>query len=294
MTRHSKKNTDGAVFTYHERRKMDHGSSHLRLPAAAIKPWHRCALTLSPPVHPVITPQGVLYDREAILKNMLSQKAANRAVRTASAVAAARARNDTREKEAAQLAERELAFSLSQEMVHAPESVPNTVKDESEGGGVASNFWLPGSKARDGAGDGRVAKRRQGKDIKHTKCPVTGKRLRARDLISLVLETHKSGLPPAGEQTEVAKGIDEVYLCPVCQTTLVNAVKPVALRTGTVLCMRCVTEFVVKDGRDPRTGVDIDATLDVIPVNNSGTAFAGSAPDDLGSKRATLYRPSAR
>lgn len=92
-----------------------------------------------------------------------------------------------------------------------------------------------------------------------------------------------------------AKPVDVVnvamFICPLCQTALTNASKPVALRTGSVLCAKCVDSFVKKEQRDPITGKEIDITCDVILINNSGTGFVGST-DDPNSKIARIYKPS--
>lgn len=78
MTRHGKNCTAGAVYTYHERKKdaeqSGFGSKNLRLGKDSVKDFDCCSLTLQPCRDPVITPDGFLYDKEAILESLVHQK----------------------------------------------------------------------------------------------------------------------------------------------------------------------------------------------------------------------------
>ena len=78
MTRHGKNCTNGAVYSYHERRKdakaSGFGSEKARFSKDSIKGFDCCCLTLQPCDNPVVTKQGWLYDKEAIIKYMLEKK----------------------------------------------------------------------------------------------------------------------------------------------------------------------------------------------------------------------------
>lgn len=78
MTRHGKNCTAGTVYTYHERKKdtqkSGYGSKAVRLGKDSVKNFDCCSLTLQPCREPVVTPDGFLYDREAILECLLHQK----------------------------------------------------------------------------------------------------------------------------------------------------------------------------------------------------------------------------
>ena len=78
MTRHGKNSTASAVYSYHERQKdtksSGYGSKSVRLGKDSVKDFDCCCLTLQPCRDPVITRDGYLYDREAILECMLHQK----------------------------------------------------------------------------------------------------------------------------------------------------------------------------------------------------------------------------
>ncbi|XP_069630871.1 nitric oxide synthase-interacting protein [Haliaeetus albicilla] len=71
MTRHGKNCTAGAVYTYHEKKKdtaaSGYGTQRVRVGRDAVKDFDCCCLSLQPCRDPVVTPDGFLYEREAIL-----------------------------------------------------------------------------------------------------------------------------------------------------------------------------------------------------------------------------------
>lgn len=52
--KHSKNNTDGAVFTHHERRLAGYGTQKQRLGTDSQNPFGYCCLSLKPVVDPVV------------------------------------------------------------------------------------------------------------------------------------------------------------------------------------------------------------------------------------------------
>ncbi|UJR09298.1 hypothetical protein I4U23_013541 [Adineta vaga] len=81
MTRHSKNSTANAVYTYHEKQKDSstggYGTTQMRLSKDAIKEFDCCNLTLQPCRDPVITKDGYLFDKQAILEYIIHQKKLN-------------------------------------------------------------------------------------------------------------------------------------------------------------------------------------------------------------------------
>merc|ERR1712035_296332 len=78
MTRHGKNCTAGAVYTYHEKKKdtaaSGYGTQSIRLGKDAIKDFDCCCLSLQPCQNPVVTQDGYLYEKQAILEYILHQK----------------------------------------------------------------------------------------------------------------------------------------------------------------------------------------------------------------------------
>lgn len=78
MTRHGKNNTASPCYTYHERQRdtsySGYGTQRLRLGKDSVKDFDACSLTLQPCRQPVITPLGILYEREAVLEYIIQKK----------------------------------------------------------------------------------------------------------------------------------------------------------------------------------------------------------------------------
>ncbi|PIO28511.1 hypothetical protein AB205_0016450 [Aquarana catesbeiana] len=78
MTRHGKNCTAGAVYTYYEKRKdtaaSGYGTQTVRLSRDAVKDFDCCCLSLQPCKDPVVTPDGYIFEKEAILEYILHQK----------------------------------------------------------------------------------------------------------------------------------------------------------------------------------------------------------------------------
>uniref|UniRef100_V9IMG2 Nitric oxide synthase-interacting protein n=1 Tax=Apis cerana TaxID=7461 RepID=V9IMG2_APICE len=78
MTRHARNCTAGAVYTYHEKKKdaaaSGYGTNTQRVGKDSVKDFDCCCLTLQPCRNPVITKDGYLFDKEAILEYVLTKK----------------------------------------------------------------------------------------------------------------------------------------------------------------------------------------------------------------------------
>ena len=78
MTRHGKNSTANPVYSYHERKKdtkvSGYGTKNERLGKDSIREFDCCSLTLQPCREPVVTLDGYIYDKEAILECLLHQK----------------------------------------------------------------------------------------------------------------------------------------------------------------------------------------------------------------------------
>nr|CAD7408957.1 unnamed protein product [Timema cristinae] len=78
MTRHARNCTAGAVYTYHEKKKdaqaSGYGTNTQRIGKDSVKDFDCCSLTLQPCRNPVITKDGYLFDKEAILEYICTKK----------------------------------------------------------------------------------------------------------------------------------------------------------------------------------------------------------------------------
>ncbi|KAH8929384.1 hypothetical protein BT69DRAFT_1311195 [Atractiella rhizophila] len=76
MTRHSKNNTAGSAFTYHERQSLnvDYGSKRQRLGAESMLQFDSCTLCQSSAREPMVCEEGHLYCKECVLSDLVVQK----------------------------------------------------------------------------------------------------------------------------------------------------------------------------------------------------------------------------
>lgn len=291
MTRHAKNCTAGTVYTYHERKKdtkkSGYGSKAVRFGKDSVKDFDCCSLTLQPCRDPVITPDGYMYDREAILECLLHQK--TEAARKMKAYEKQKKKQQA--EEAGKMEEKERSkvesfvslekrittkpkstFTVSKEKSATGDSVqmvdemPSTStgssNSESKGKNLPS-FWVPSLTPQ---AEPTLLKKPDTK----TFCPMSGKPLRIKDLIPVKLTPidDRDGRPM------VAKS--ERYKCAVTHDTLGNSVPCAVLKnSGHVVTMDCIEKLIRKDMLCPFTGSQLKDS-DIIPLQRGGTGFAGS------------------
>lgn len=290
MTRHSKNNTDGAVFTYHEKRAAGFGSEKMRLGSDSVRSFDCCCLSLMPCRHPMVSPDGYLFDQEYIYENLLKQKKAIKArvqewERQEEGRKHELQEEDERRKE---MQRREFSqLETGEKIPVAVDDTTNTTKVNSHGVDVTNalknNFWLPTNTPL-------AEKTLLEKPDLRTKNPISNKTLRVKELIAVKFT-------PINRDSKKERTTEEEnkygrYMCPVCSRSLTNSVKSAVLRpTGAVICMECVDRFVRKDSKDPMTGKNLNLSRDIIRLQSGGTAYAASAGGD---KEVTKYKPAMR
>lgn len=78
MTRHSRNCTANSVYSYHEKKRdaaaSGYGALAARYGKDGVKDFDCCCLSLHPCKTPVITSEGYLFEREALLEYILTKK----------------------------------------------------------------------------------------------------------------------------------------------------------------------------------------------------------------------------
>ena len=78
MTRHGKNNTASPCYSYYERQRdaknSGYGTQRQRMNKDSVKDFDACSLTLQPCKQPVITREGILFDKEAVLEYIIQKK----------------------------------------------------------------------------------------------------------------------------------------------------------------------------------------------------------------------------
>lgn len=287
MTRHARNCTAGTVYTYHERKKdtsaSGYGTQSQRVGKDSVKDFDCCCLTLQPCKNPVLTPQGYLYDKEAILEYILHQKC--EIARRLKAFQKQKLKSQSEMEELAK-AEQELKTGqfLEQEG-HPITSKYNAEKAASAQAreGSLSNmeagqshrlpsFWIPSLTPK------AAASKLQKPDEK-VRCPMSGDVLRLKDLISVRFTPINDRDSKTSLITKSAR-----YVCPVTNDVLGNSVPCAVLKTsGNVVTMECVEKIIKKDMVDPTCGKPL-TDKDIIPLKRGATGFSGTSSNLIASK----------
>ncbi|XP_022829210.1 nitric oxide synthase-interacting protein homolog [Spodoptera litura] len=273
MTRHARNCTAGAVYTYHEKKKdaaaSGYGTQSERLGKDSIKNFDCCSLTLQPCRNPVITKEGYLFDKEAILKYLVAKK--NEYSRKLSKYEKQLKKEEAEKAELAaaekesnliKFMNREKNISSNNQQAEASTS-SSSVSNLSNGKAKKlPSFWLPSELP-----DAKITKIEKPDSTVY--CPISGKPLKMKDLIDVKWTLVND---PDDKKSLIAK--ENRYMCPVTHDILSNAVPCAIIRTtGDVVTMECVEKIIKKDWLHPLTG-DKLKEKDIIPLQRGGTGYA--------------------
>ncbi|KAK7076894.1 hypothetical protein SK128_002408 [Halocaridina rubra] len=288
MTRHSKNCTASSVYSYHEKKKdakvSGYGSLNVRYGKDGVKDFDCCSLSLHPCRDPVITPDGYLFDRESILEYIITKKnEINRKIKEFEKQCK-KEENELAELGAAEhrsqvekFLSTEKAVASASQAAQKGESSKGNSNEPSVSNMVAGrdkklpSFWIPS--LTPGNKETKLKK-----PEKTVYCPISGKPLKAKDLLPV-----KFTLADPNSKSSL-EGQRERYKCPVTGDILRNNVTCAILKpTGDVVTMECVS-LIKKDMIHPLTGQPLKES-DIIELQRGGTGFA-SANDQLISKKA--------
>ncbi len=266
MTRHGLNATNSSVYSYHERRKdqkaAGYGTEKMRLGRDAIKGFDCCSLTLQPTQRPVITPQGFIFDKEAILSYILEkkkeytkkmeeyerQKATEMDESRDFAAAEKEAQRQRFEQIEKSIVTKRAADAKSDAAAAASTSRDDALLGVSNMAGERKRqlpaFWMPcmGPEAK---------KTRLEKPDKTVYCPISRKPIRVKDLIDV--QWSETTDPDDAKVSLIAR--QERYKCAVTGDVLNDSTPCAVLRpTGHVVTVDCVEQIIKKDWRHPLTG----------------------------------------
>ncbi|KFM66436.1 Nitric oxide synthase-interacting protein, partial [Stegodyphus mimosarum] len=279
MTRHARNCTAGAVYTYHEKKKDNkacgYGTLQSRIGKDSVKDFDCCCLTLQPCRNPVVTPDGYLYDKEAILEYIIHQK--KEIARRMKEYEKQQKKEAERMAELAKAEEESKAqkfIEMEKSIVSKPvastsngisdaacSSISNTSNGRDK---VLPSFWIPSLTP-----DAEKVKIK--KPEKSVLCPMSGKPLKAKDLIPV----HFTEVNHPDDKRALITRKDR-YMCAVTHDVLGNSVPSAVLRTsGNVVTMECVEKLIKKDMIDPTNGQKLKEE-DIIPLQRGGTGYAST------------------
>lgn len=276
MTRHARNCTAGAVYTYHEKKKdaaaSGYGTNTQRVGKDSVKDFDCCCLTLQPCRNPVITKDGYLFDKEAILEYILTKK--REYTRKLKEYEKQKQRIEVESQE--QTANEELKklqdFLKGEKTIvsHGSNAADNASVSNMRNGKdkVLPSFWIP-SKTPEAK---EAILQKPNKTIY---CPVSGNPLKVTDLLPVKFTQIQD---PDDKRSLIVK--QARYMCPITHDVLGNNVPCAVIRTtGDVVTVECVEKLIKKDWINPLDSSKL-APSDIIPMQRGGTGYA-SVNDSL-------------
>ncbi|XP_014215139.1 nitric oxide synthase-interacting protein homolog [Copidosoma floridanum] len=278
MTRHARNCTAGAVYTYHEKKKdaaaSGYGTNSQRVGKDSLRDFDCCCLSLQPCRNPVITKDGHLFDKEAILEYILTKKKEY----TRKLKEYERQKKKQEEQSQEQTANDEL--QKLQNFLKREKTIcsKKTDKTDEEASSSVSNmnngrdkhlpsFWIP-------------SKTPEAKELILTKpdkniyCPVSGKILKMKDLLEIKFTQVND---PDDKKSLIVKSAR--FMCPITHDVLSNSTPCAVIRTtGDVVTMECVEKIIKKDWINPLDGTKITEE-DIIPLQRGGTGYSAANAD---------------
>jgi len=285
MTRHGKNSTAGAVYTYHEKQKdsqkSGYGTNSQRLGKDSVRSFDCCCLSLQPCRHPMITPDGFLYDKESLLEYIITKKNENsrkmkefeRQRRLEESEAALQVQQETQAK-VSKFVQQEKDITVKStfdtKKVEAGTSISNMVGGKAD---KVPSFWIPSQTPQ-------AKKSVAVKPDQTVYCPMSGRPLKMKDMIVVKFTEIKD---PSDMRSTIVK--DARYMCPVTRDTLGNSVPCAVIRTtGDVVTMDCVEKIIKKDWIHPLSGQKL-TEKDIILLQRGGTGYS-STNEHLEAKQA--------
>lgn len=280
------------ALTYAEKKALGFGTVQERIGKDSQGNYYDCCLTLQAAVDPVVTPDGYLFSKEAILENLLQQKKIIKRKTAAWEAQQAEEQQQEAEKAAVEEQARLIAFDRQNHMgisERTANSIRSALQEEAahmhdEKGAstviaIHENekrmkemkaFWLPSMTPS--------AKAKVDKPDQHTLCPATGKKLRLKDLIPVRF-------------TPVPEGESGRHMDPVTKDTFTNTSRLVVLKsTGDVVLKDTWEKCIKPDGS--YQGKRIKES-DVIELRTGGTGFAGRDGERLQVKKHFALGPGS-
>lgn len=272
MTRHARNCTAGAVYTYHEKKKdaaaSGYGTQNERVGKDSVKSFDCCSLMLQPCRNPVVTKEGYLFDKEAILEYIINKKSEyNRKLKQYEK----QLKKEDSEKAELAAAEKEanlIKFMNREKNISShdkSEAGPSTSSVSNLANGKDKqlpSFWIPSQLP-----DAKLSKVQKPDPTVY--CPISSKPLKMKDLIEVNWTLVND---PDDKKSLIAK--ENRYMCPVTHDILSNAVPCAVIRTtGHVITLECFEKIIKKDWIHPLTGEKLKEK-DIIYLQRGGTGYA--------------------
>lgn len=265
MSRHSLNRTDRPFATYAERVEAGFALTRSeKLDTSSQLPFGYCCLALKPAKEPMATPYGHIFDREFILEHLVTQKKElleKRADYEAQEKKKALQRKQDDDEETAKKLQE---FDNQEKGAGALKEVSLTTSrtefaDKDKRKERDHNFWVccdaPEAKPTD-----------LQKESTTTKCPISGKKLRMKDLIPIDFEIADQKLLDTG-------GGRGMYCCALTKKPITHQKVVLIKPSGQVILESCVKDCVLPSMTCPVTSKKLQKS-DIVPLVAGFTGFS--------------------
>lgn len=307
MARHSKHSNDRSFYSHNERKDAGFAGNRKEiLGSDCFLPFGFCCLSLKPPKNPVVTPDGYIYDREHILEYLLTQKlelqSKAKKFEAQEQRKARKVQADIAAEEVQKIVEFQEADQglLSQDLRHKraidkSEAAKARLVEANGGyrGVIEDDAERPEKRLR--AGELLVidkSKQREksfwakectpnsaptdlAKVDTTVRCPMSGKKLKVKDLVPLKFDVT--------DQKILDKGGDKgVFCCAISKHPIVHQKAVLIKPSGQVVMESVLKDMVLKDMVCPITSIKLSGPEDILKLQAGGTGF--SAHNDIEAK----------
>lgn len=281
------------AMTYAEMKTLGYGTAYERLGKESIGNFDDCRLTLQTANDPVCTPAGIIYSKKAILEALIYQKKnIKRKLEVWDDFEKKEGENTTERlelKEHAKLVEFERLNHMGWSLYKAKKAANKILENKHAkeqiivSGGVNIDVYRERMKELKSFWGRSVTPNieptpslTQGKSKNCTICPITGAKLRLKDLIPLKF----TRAPVDNHATEP----DTKYMDPISRDIFTNCSRLVCLRsTGEVILYDTFKKFV--EPEETRNGF---VTKDIIELQNGGTGYVAHDGKALNASKHTF------
>lgn len=310
-TRRSKNQNLKGCYTYHEKQKdkqqMQYGDFERRLGKDSIKSFDMCSISLQHCEDPMVSPQGVVFDKETVLKYIIKQKKDLKMQR----IEYKQYLQDLKDAETRKhriKKQREITnfIKTTDALVVRSDPIDNPLRSvRGDKTPANSNFWVAGTVRDtnyatltdgrgilkrtidvedgllDGTGYGGEMRKIISKPDKHVRCPVTKEPLEFDKLLPVTFtriqgkqEAQKASIAGSSTQGEPSK-----FVCAISGDPLTNATKLMVFKSGgQVITVESFDKAVKKTMICPFTQNKLTKD-DYITLRRGGTGF--SSANDL-------------
>ena len=265
----------------------------MRFSKDAVRPVDCCVLNLQPAKEPVVTREGYIFDRSAVIEYMVHEKQA-----IALRVKQWKKRRDQLANQKKQVEESEKNAQMAKfaaaerHVVSSSTASSSKVTSNATVSANANSFWVPGVS--------KTAEMDSLKDLpprpdETVRCPVTNKPLKLKDLIPVKFKLAKRD----GTETS-ASNVQSIengsYVCALTGDILTNSQQLAVLLPSSAVVLQSAADQILKyDSKHSEKVMDPIANKeleDIISLKRGGSGFTAAVGEDLTQIEATLKKPA--